>query len=143
MRTLVVSPRPQPRVDTEYRPRHSLGDTVFLDISLQRRNDEGGKMRCRFMFLRETIERYHREFTPRDTTAESYQRRSLPNGTIPYRFIHFSYRHRKQYISRNFASFPTYVQCRSYFHTASLAAIKWALRSCFEGQRASRRNKFT
>lgn len=92
--------------------RYSLGDTVFLDISMRHNDDGDGKMRCRFSPCH-VLARDDRTLSPRIYAAKHDSRElstmKFANGTIPFRFIHFSYRHHKQYILQNFASFPTYI----------------------------------
>lgn len=105
------------RVDTDP-TRYSLATLFFLtfpctqpryDDNDNDDNDDDGKMRCRFSSCH-VLARNDRMLSLRIYVARHDSRElsamKFANGTIPFRFIHFSYRHHKQYILQNTASFP-------------------------------------
>lgn len=101
------------RVDTD--PiGYSLATLFFLTFPCAqlRHKDDDGKMHCRISSCH-VLARDDRTLSSRIYVARHDSRElstmKFANGTISFRFIHFSYRHHKQYILQAFASFPTYV----------------------------------
>lgn len=88
------------------------GDIVFLDISRRPIAKQGRRWENALPHLLLPCSCARRSNAIVENLRHDSQELStmkFANGTISFRFIHFSYRHHKQYISQAFASFPTYV----------------------------------
>lgn len=120
------------RVDTD--PiGYSLATLFFLTFPCAqlRHKDDDGKMHCRISschVLARDDRTLRREFTSRDTTAESYQRWSLQTGQFLSNLSTFRIAIISNIFCRLLHLFPhTYNADHIFMNIAGLAAMKWAL----------------